>query len=207
MRRGFTLVELLVATGLFVMGFSVCLGLFLAGMRQRTAAESHLNLGFAASSLVEEIGMDGTGVLPASSRKPKDYVGWGGLTLTPAPAPDDGKRLYQVPRHPGVWFRVDACEAAFIRSDTPASFDPKEDEEALGLRTTIFLLSWSAPTATLTYQELYDRVRPTDVPVGSNGSKTTFDPEKPDHLRQFQTYLVERKLALRMETVILRRGP
>lgn len=178
MRRGFTLVELLVATGIFVLGFSVCLGLFLAGTRQRTAAEDHLRLGLAASSLVEEIGL---GTTPSTTiTKPSDYK----------TSPDD---LLPVPHHPGAWYRVEHCQNAVI---TAAS--PEDDPLSEALLMHLLVVSWSTPSPTLTLTDINRRTR---VVLGAGGLPNALSATEQ---QQVADYLVQRQLALRFETVVLR---
>ena len=182
-RTGFTLVELLVATGIFVLGFSVCLGLFLAGMRHRSAAEDHLRLGFAASSLIEEIGL-GTTPTVAAGAAPSAYK-------TPA------SQLLPVPGHANVWYRIETCTNAVVRSDDPTG--SQDDPKADALLTTLLVVSFATPSATgPTFEDINRRLRVITPPP------TTLTPA--DHTK-LADYLLSRQLALRMETVILRRAP
>ena len=54
-RQGFTLVELLVAVGIFMFGFSAIYAMFLLGARQRVIADSISTAAYASSSISAEI--------------------------------------------------------------------------------------------------------------------------------------------------------
>lgn len=105
MRRGFTLVEMLVATAVFLLGFTACFALFLGGVRFRTRADDLTRLGLAASSLVHEIAID-SGKHGPGGGKPCDYVGNG---RADDGAEADDKELYAYPSSPGIWYRVLSC--------------------------------------------------------------------------------------------------
>lgn len=180
---GFTLVELLVATGIFVLGFSVCLGLFLAGMRHRTAAEDHLRLGFAASSLVEELGL----VEMATPGAPSSFV----------TTPSDPFR--QVRGHQHVWYRIEKCQNAVVTNAAdPDGAGGTNDLKVDTLLTTLLVVSFATPGTNLTYEDINRRLR---VITSSTG---TLDAAQQ---QQLTDHLLARQLALRMETVILRRAP
>ncbi|MFW5698783.1 MAG: type IV pilus modification PilV family protein, partial [Planctomycetota bacterium] len=105
-RRGFSLLELLVATGLFLFGFSAVYALFLRGVHARHEAELSTRCSIAAGSLLAEIrlraGRETTGTLP---REPADYRGDG-----MADTPDTGiDNLYPYLDQPGVWYCVRYC--------------------------------------------------------------------------------------------------
>ena len=185
-RTGFTLVELLVATGIFVLGFSVCLGLFLAGMRHRSAAEDHLRLGFAASSLIEEIGLGTTPTGLVTTPKPSDYL-----------TPFANDALQSVPGHANVWYRIESCTNAVVRSDDPtASMDAATADTLL---TKLLVISFATANPPATMTEINRRLRIVDP--------KTFDPHDAAQVTKVTDYLLSRQLALRMETVILRRAP
>src|SRR5271170_5568637 len=81
MRRGFTLVEMLVATIVFLVGFVAVFGLFLGGMRFRKLAEDTTRSSLAASCLIDEIrakaGGIPTGGAASNPLPPSAYVGTG----------------------------------------------------------------------------------------------------------------------------------
>src|SRR5277367_4098546 len=85
MRRGFTLVEMLVATIVFLVGFVAVFGLFLGGMRFRKLAEDTTRSSLAASCLIDEIrakagGIPTPGGAAGSPLPPSAYVGTGFAT-------------------------------------------------------------------------------------------------------------------------------
>ncbi|MFM2090584.1 MAG: hypothetical protein RLZZ127_1073 [Planctomycetota bacterium] len=104
MRRGVTLIELLVATGIFITGFTAIAALFTAGTRLRAEADTLVRCSLAAESLVEDIRLDAIG-----GRPPSDWLG-DGFPATPAKAAD---RLHPYLASPGVWYVVErAVDAA-----------------------------------------------------------------------------------------------
>lgn len=109
MRRGFTLVEMLVATAVFLLGFTACFALFLGGVRFRTRADDLTRLGLAASSLVHEIAID-SGKPTGTPSPPSAYVGQGRADLPETPPSTIADTpLYAYPSSPGIWYRVLAC--------------------------------------------------------------------------------------------------
>ena len=81
-RRGFTLVEMLVATIVFLIGFVAVFGLFLGGMRFRKLSEDTTRASLAASCLVDEIRISAGGsgqASPSTSAPlaPSVYIGTG----------------------------------------------------------------------------------------------------------------------------------
>ena len=171
--------ELLVATGIFVLGFSVCLGLFLAGMRHRTAAEDHLRLGFAASSLVEELGLVE-------------------MATAGVPLPTPAGTLLPIRGHQHVWYRIETCQNAVVTNNVPGDPGGKDDPNADTLLTTLLIVSFATPGTNLTYEDINRRLR---VITSASG---TLDAAQQ---QQLTDHLLARQLALRMETVILRRAP
>lgn len=141
MRRGFTLIEMLVATAVFALGFTSCFALFLAGVRYRTQAEDLTRLSLAAGSLVNEIAIDSGKHGPGG--KPDDYVGNGRA--------DDGAEggldLYPYPGT-GTWFRVLDC------TDLVGGQDPASPT----LHLTVLVLSFQTGGTTLSLKEVADRV-------------------------------------------------
>lgn len=103
-RRGFSLLELLVATGIFLFGFSAVYALFLRGVHARHEAELSTRCSIAAGSLLAEIRLRAgkeTGV-PLLPCKPEEYLG-DGLADT---ADNDPDQLYPYLDQPGVWYCV-----------------------------------------------------------------------------------------------------
>ena len=103
MPRGFTLVELLVAMGVFMIGIMGVFGLFLGGVRARDQAESLTRLSFGATSLIEELRLDAVADRPAS-----DWLGDGYTANGREPI----DQLSPYPDVPGMFYVVDAAENA-----------------------------------------------------------------------------------------------
>jgi len=99
-RRGFTLLEMLIATVIFLIGFVAVYGLFLAGVKFRRDAENTTRGAIAASSVLAEIRLHATrdDTLPA----PTEYEGDG----IAADGPEAGVFLAH-PDQPGLFYRVD----------------------------------------------------------------------------------------------------
>ncbi len=121
-RRGFTLVELLVATGVFALGFTAVFTLFLKGMWFRQQADNLTKASLAASSLLDEFrldtGLDANGGMP---REPREYIGTG---FAPMPAPGtlgSAERLYLYTAMPGIWYCVRSCTDLLGKDDNSLS--------------------------------------------------------------------------------------
>src|SRR5437868_5998607 len=107
MRRGFTLVEMLVATAIFIIGFVGVFVLFLSGIRFRKLSEDLTRTALATSSLVNEIRVDAGKEGIGGPAKPGDYVGDGfAEDASDATKSDD---LYPYLQQPGIWYRVMSC--------------------------------------------------------------------------------------------------
>ncbi len=113
-RGGFTLVELLVATGVFIIGFVAVYTLFLSGMRFRKLSDDITKTSTLASTLLTEVYIDSpystTATAPA---KPTDYDGCGDprYVETATPAPATAPKVPQVPLYayqgiPGTVYRL-----------------------------------------------------------------------------------------------------
>ncbi len=117
-RRGFTLVELLVATGVFALGFTAVFTLFLKGMWFRQQADNLTRASLAASSLLDEFrldtGLDANGGMP---RKPEEYLGTGFAPMPAPGTPGTADRLYPYTAMPGIWYCVRSCTDLLGKAD------------------------------------------------------------------------------------------
>lgn len=200
MRRGFTLVELLVATGVFLFGFTAAMSLFLLGTRARTQADGLLRLSLAASSIVEEIRLeagreskaDGT---PADGIPfaPETYVGDGFATIaSTGEAPDDGG-LYPYRLQPGVWYRVLDCR------DEKGEVD---DRLATALRLDLLVVWNPTPDETLTMDELARRQR-----IDTKPEWTAIDPaDTAARANYLADFMAKRGFAVRETAWIVRKA-
>lgn len=200
-RRGFTLVELLVACGVFLFGFTTTFAMFLAGTRARAQADGILRLSLATSSLVEEFRLEaGREDLSVSGAtlpyKPSDYVGDGfaavvsdtneavmGVATTP---------LFRYRAQPGIWYRVISC-----RDEKGSPNDPLATVLQMDL-----LVVWN-PTADekLTMGELADRQRPKFTPTPDDAATTDRD----EYAESIAAFLAQRGFAVREQVVFVRR--
>ncbi|HAT09093.1 MAG TPA: hypothetical protein DCS97_00495 [Planctomycetes bacterium] len=206
MRRGFTLVELLVATGVFLFGFTAALGLFLVGTRARSQADGILRLSLAASSLVEEFRLE-AGREPSISTaapsgiktppfQPLDYIGDGFAAVVDGNDDPADPSLYPYKMQPGIWYRVLDCVDEKGEDD-----DPK----ATALQMDLLIVWNPLPDDTLTLGQLAERQagsRRTDHPLHDLSLIT--DPTK--KADKIATFLAQRGFALRERAVIIRRA-
>jgi len=181
---GFTLVEMLVATAVFIIGFVGVFVLFLSGIRFRKMSEDLTRTALATSSLVNEIrvdaGREGGGV-PAI---PADYVGDGFASdNSDAKNLDD---LYPYPQQPGIWYRVMTC--------TDLAGDAN-NAKTTGLKFRLVVLSFPTADTTLTFTELHRRLRLND----SAGALIANDPTI------LAQELTRRGAAMTTDAVIIRR--
>lgn len=215
MRRAFTLLELLVATGVFVVGFVAVFSLFLAGMRFRKLADDTTRGALAASSLVHEIRIDsGTediGGAGTDAYEPGDYIG-NGLAGTANPVAGSpyvvmADELYPYPQQPGTWFRVlDSTDVLGSREQADANaIDPTLDPVnqphlSNTLHVKLLVLPFSTTDAKLSFTELQRRLRVRD----DAGTVLNKDSTDSGETRAFIDTLVKRGLATYYDAVILR---
>jgi prepilin-type N-terminal cleavage/methylation domain-containing protein len=119
MRRtaGFTLLEMLVATGIFLVGFSAAYGLFALGMYYRQQSESLTKSSLAANALMDEFrlesGLEGTRPAPYNQEtapcKPPLYVGDGFAGNKAEGTPLAPDVLFPYRPLPGVFYVVTRC--------------------------------------------------------------------------------------------------
>jgi type II secretory pathway pseudopilin PulG len=191
-RHGFTLVELLVATGVFMIGFSACFGLFLAGMRYRTLAEDTTRMSLAASSLVEELAIGAPPTTPPSNFEPNQYKGSGKLPL-PAnfPASTNTWELTPYAGVPGTWYAVESCADVLGGNDV--------NSPTLHLNLIVVVDTQSATNEPLNLEQIYRRMRLTLTPAPTFPINS-----EPDATRIYDE-IIKRGRAMRVSTVVVRR--
>ncbi len=183
-RGGFTLLELLVATGVFIIGFTAAYGLFLSGMRYRHLAETTTRGALAASSLIHELRLDsGNTSQPGTPATPEKYLGDGDPNDGPeAETPQitvNDDELFPYPPMPGCWFRVLEC------------YDLSGNDQnatTTTLHMTLLVVPYPTAATTLTFTELRRRMR-------VDGTWST---------ERFIDDLAARSLAIRQDLVVLR---
>jgi prepilin-type N-terminal cleavage/methylation domain-containing protein len=158
-RRGFTLVEMLVATIVFLVGFVAVFGLFLGAMRMRKLAEDTTRASLAASCIVDEIRANAGGGNTATPEAPEKYVGDGYA----ANGKEDGTSLadtmlFPYQPIPGTWYRVMRC-TDLNGLDTG---DPASHSTVLHLKLMVVPFATSASTLGLAElnRRLLNDVRP-----------------------------------------------
>ena len=197
-RRGFTLIEMLIATVVFAIGFVGVFGLFLAGMRFRKQSEDLTRCSLAASSLVSEIAID-AGREANGPSEPQDYVGDGfaGISYpTGTPNADSGTE-YLVPyrAQPGVFYRVESCTdlEGFSTGVNPSGV---ESRMTTVLRIKLLVVPWATVDPTVSLVEIARRLQMREV-AASQALLT-----QPGAIA---SELVKRGLAMRLDAVITRR--
>ncbi|MEK7415291.1 MAG: prepilin-type N-terminal cleavage/methylation domain-containing protein [Planctomycetota bacterium] len=201
--RGFTLVEMLVATGVFLIGFTAAYAMFATAASFRVQADGILRLSLVAASIIEEIRLeagresnpDGT---PATGIPfaPSTYVG-DGFANVASPNESDtdiNTVMYRYEPQPGIWYRVLSCVDE--KGDSLAGAPGKFAELATTLQLDIIIVWNPLPDPTLTLGELARRQRFDLTPYAT-------DSEKLDALVD---YIAKRGFALRERAVIVRRA-
>ncbi len=143
-RGGFTLVELLVATGVFIIGFVAVYALFLSGLRFRKLADDLFKTATLASTLMTEVYLDSAhGDNPAAAQPalPSDYNGCGdprhAENATAAPGTATAPKVPAVPLYgyqgcPGAVYRLTNTHGILGTND--------QDRYATALVTTVLAL-------------------------------------------------------------------
>ena len=198
-RRGFTLIEMLVATTVFAIGFVGVFGLFLAGMRFRKQSEDLTRCSLAASSLVSEIAIDaGRDGVNASHTPfaPKAYEG-DGFVGTPSAADADDSvpptpatlaalaTLVPYRAQPGVFYRVEQCTDLLGTNLADTTV----------IRIRLLVVPWATVDPTVSLVEIARRLQMRKATTNA----LLLDPGA------IASELVKRGLAMRLDAVITRR--
>jgi len=171
-RRGFTLIEMLVATAIFAVGFTALYAMFLAGMRNRALAEATTRTSLAANSLIGDMrlacGTERAGTLPASSLPPLalHYIGDGdaenGAEVAGAdmqdPASISDADVYD---EAGRFFARDDGSGVFIRVLDASDLSGDRDGDG-AIRVTVLAAHLAIPRDSVSIAELRRRRR---VPI------------------------------------------
>ncbi len=131
-RSGFTIIEMLMASVIFLLGFVAVYGLFLSGVKFRRESENLTRGAVASSSIIAMIRLRCRAAVGLSN--PAAYNGDGD------PTTDDG----DLPFHafmdqPGLFYRVTGCQFLF-GGDAPS------DPSPIKLQVQTVFLGSSAPT-------------------------------------------------------------
>jgi prepilin-type N-terminal cleavage/methylation domain-containing protein len=173
---GFTLVEMLVATGIFLFGFSAAYALFLIGMHYRQQAEAMTKTSLAANALIDEFRL-ASGLEDNAPCQPSEYIGDGfarnGQTTT------GSQNLYPYASIPGVWYCVRTC--------TDASGGNEELTTTLHLTLLVTTLDLPPSSSPIAISSLGRR-------LGATGEDTII------------TAMIERGLMVQFHTAVLRRA-
>ena len=152
MRRGFTLLEMLVATAIFVTGFLAVYTMFLVGVRSRTVADATTRGAIVATSLMSEMRLRAINdPVGSSANTPAAWLGDG---IPPALGADSldntswDAQFYAHPDAPGMYYRIDAATDLKGNAGTVVS-------DAIAMTILVGQLDSNQPT--LTYQDLRRR--------------------------------------------------
>ncbi len=181
-RRGITLIEMLVATGVFMLGFVGALSLFTAGVSYRKQSDDLTRTSLALTSLIEEIRID-AGREVGGPFPPLDYIGNG--FAADGPEDEDGT-LFAYRMQPNIWYRVEAC--------TDLSNPPRTDNATTtAIKLTLLIVPFATSDTELTLVELGRQLQLRDT---YNVLLTT--------PVDIANRLVDRGIALRHEVVMVR---
>jgi prepilin-type N-terminal cleavage/methylation domain-containing protein len=111
-RAGFTLLEMLIATGIFLFGFMAVYALFLIGVESRQQAEQITRTSIAADAMLEDWRLRFSHA-DYRSKAPQDFIGDGipfdtGQQLVNGPGMADRSFAFSH-NQPGVLYRVISC--------------------------------------------------------------------------------------------------
>ncbi len=178
-RRGITLIEMLVATSVFLVGFVGALSLFTAGVSYRKQSDDLTRCSLALTSLVEEIRID-AGRESGGPLAPSEYIGDG---FANDGAETDAATLFPYRLQPGIWYRVESC-TDLANTDVNTT---------TALKLNLLVIPFSTADSAITLVEIGRRLQIRDV---SNTVLT--DPQA------IADRLVERGIAQRHEVVLVR---
>jgi prepilin-type N-terminal cleavage/methylation domain-containing protein len=159
MRRGFTLIEMLVASMVFILGFVSVFTLFLAGMKFRAQSDLDTRAAIALRNLVEEMQLD-AGAEKNAPYPPKAYLGCGfaepsamqtvaGGNAGGTDSIDD--QLFPCPGMPGLFYRV-------LESHDCTSGGLNDDPQATVLHLRVVIVGFAiSADAQVTWRDLAKR--------------------------------------------------
>jgi len=197
-RRGFTLIEMLVATVIFAVGFVAVFGLFLAGIRFRKQSEDLTRCSLAASSLVSEFAID-AGRESAAPMAPDDYVGDGFAGGVPSAADGPAKEVLVPYRaQPGVFYRVETCTDL---EGTPIGPNLSSVDASLStvLRIKLLVVPWATGDAMVSLVDI------AKLQLRDSATGTALWTSPDDDPVRIATELTKRGLAMRTDAVVTRR--
>lgn len=199
-RKGFTLVEMLVATMVFMTGFVAVYSLFIAGVNYRHDADQLTDLSLASTSLISTFRL----TMRDQWNQAQDFVGDG----DPANGGETEGDFYAYPDNPGVYFRIDSAVAI-----TGVSGDGSQD--SAGIRLMIYLIytgNTIAPEMTFSeiskrqavhWEDNEDYLSKYSNSFSDNKLKDLYDALSGEEQSRF--ILVRRNVLHKSEAIILRR--
>lgn len=141
-RRGFTLLEMLVASMVFIVGFVSVFSLFLAGMKFRQQGDLDTRAAIAVRNLVEEIqidaGCEASGPFAVDAYKGSGFAE--PVKGTPAPSDDE---FFPCPGMTGLFYRV--LESKDCSGNAPGASTDTSLATVLHLRILIVAFATNPP--------------------------------------------------------------
>jgi len=204
MRDGFTLVEMLVATGVFVLGFVAVYSLFLSGMRFRKLADDTARTATLASTLLTEMYLDSDGAPAANAGPalPADYNGSGNPTLPESTAVSGlSTPLYSYSGIPGTVYRFSGTTD--LLGSPPSAETPDPSSLTTALVTQVFIACPGAVTPTLNDLNRTHLVQPND-PQPLYGNQLFTNLTGPEQALALQQQMVAHGAAMQYTAVIIR---
>lgn len=164
MRRGFTLLEMMVSALIFTFAFVSIYVMFLVGMRHRTESEAATRSALAASSIIADVRLR-AGTEPGGPKRPAHYLGDGDAADDAELGGSDGvdpgalsaadlhqlsNRLFGYPDQPGLFYRV---------IDAQDLHGGRDDERTDALRLSVVVGHLGVDRPSVTVEELRRRFR------------------------------------------------
>ncbi|NRA37041.1 MAG: prepilin-type N-terminal cleavage/methylation domain-containing protein [Planctomycetes bacterium] len=200
LRKGFTLVEMLVATMLFMTGFVAVYSLFIAGVNYRHDADQLTDLSLASTSLISTFRL----TMRDAWKDADEFLGDGDHNTT-----DSGK-FYKYPDNPGIQYRIQTA------MDITGNEGTGSDTSA-GLRIILYLINAGPGASELSFTELHARQRvdpanPEDLEYLTSKYPNSLPSDDLPDYNALATYedranfiLIRRNIIYKSEAIILRR--
>ncbi len=205
-RHAFTLVEMLVATMVFVIGFVAIYSLFLAGINYRHESDRLTRTALVGTSLISNFRLQ----MQDQWNEVDDFIGDG----DPSDTSDTENDFFPYPDEPSVWYCVRKATDASGRNNTDDGIDTSKSS-TVRLEILLIDLGEGPASGTLTLTDILrrqfldpasaigkdyiDNTFPDALPSSSAYDAITTDVEKAIYI------LLWRKVLVRYEAVIVRR--
>jgi len=187
-RRGITLIEMLVATSVFLVGFVGALSLFTAGVSYRKQSDDLTRCSLALTSLIEEIRIDAGREPPNPITNlppmPMEYLGDGFADNGVEDGDYSLGMIFPYRLQPGIWYRVETCTDLANADDNATT---------TALKLNLLVIPFSTADSAMTLGEIGRRLQLRDV-----------DDNLLTDAHAIANRLVDRGIAQRHEVVLVR---